>query len=124
MKRRNGFVSNSSSSSFIVAVPKNKDNKITVKVEINVLDYNDDYTDIETEDDLKDYFMNDWGDTEEEIIENETYQKCLAEIKKGKIIKFISVSSDGDSFEEGMLYNETIEDAEISKDVVIIRGSD
>ncbi len=36
MKKRNGFVSNSSSSSFIVSVPKGESAKITISLDVEL----------------------------------------------------------------------------------------
>lgn len=96
MKIREGFVSNSSSSSFIVA--SNKEPKVFV--EINLADISEK---IYTKEQLDDYFVHYfYFYLEENNIENiitdpdfeiEIYQKCLEEVNKGNIVYIGDVSS-------------------------------
>ncbi len=108
MKARVGFVSNSSSSSFIVAIDKDKSNGITeVAVKVNLADFCDEI--ISTEEALVKAFKDYWGD--EELEENsdiaEKYRKSLEAIKAGKVILFGTVSNE-DTPEEYVLYEKGI----------------
>jgi len=85
MKVRNGFVSNSSSSSFIVAVPANQKAEITIKVDLS------EYADqkIATIKELNDY----WRGDRDEI--DELYEKCRKAIEAGQIV-YVGRFSDDD----------------------------
>ncbi len=114
MKLRSGFVSNSSSSSFVISAKKNADLKVTVEISLtpdNVL---------ETEADLEEYILNEYGtsdqtlkqlleDNETEYV-SEQYEQYLKEIKKGNVIYIGSVASDDGSPGSNMLYEQGIGD--------------
>ena len=92
MKIRNGFVSNSSSSSFIVAVDGDK-TKVTLTVEVDLADYG---TVCRTETEVTEMFELDYGteEMEDEDAMAPTYQKCLQAVRDGKIIILGSFVSD------------------------------
>ena len=96
MKTRHGFVSNSSSSSFVVAVKKckdgsnNEDVPIRISMTIDLAMYS--HKRIATLDELDEYkkeveeFGNAWVD----------YEKCKRAIKKGKAVLIGKLSGGGD----------------------------
>lgn len=90
MKIRNGFVSNSSSSSFVVATTGNTQFQITIDVDLK------EYVDhtIKNEEELKKIFINDYGYREEDLKNDKEYQKCLNAIKNGKTILLGHFSDD------------------------------
>jgi predicted Holliday junction resolvase-like endonuclease len=102
MKVRSGFVSNSSSSSFIVAVEGNT--KVTLKVEVDLAELG---KILKTEDDVRDAFNEYWGKEEMEEDEwvAEKYRKCVDAIKNGKIVIFGDVANDSDNPLEAYMYD-------------------
>lgn len=108
MKTRFGFVSNSSSSSFMVAVPKGKTN-ITITLEVDLTDF--DSKTFETVEELDEYIVEEYGWKEmtlEDILEDaglkDVYQDAVEQIKKGKVVISGRLRSYGGSNEETYLY--------------------
>lgn len=97
MKIRNGFISNSSSSSFIIGV-KNGETKITIPIEVDLKKYG---KVIKTKEELAEYFVDRYGEAllldEKHVLE--LYTKSLETIKSGKMIIVGDFSSDGDPLE-------------------------
>jgi hypothetical protein len=94
MKIRNGFVSNSSSSSFVVSAPPNVPLKI--KIEVDIEQYANDT--LKTLNDVKKYIEEQWGDVSKNL---EEYDELKAEIEKGNWVYVGSFSSDsGDAMEQ------------------------
>lgn len=91
MKTREGFVTNSSSSSFVIALNGNGSEKT-----------------IKTKDELDGYYIEQYGsdgDTITDLIEDsnwikENYERDLRHIERGKQLYFGSVSTDGDMYED------------------------
>lgn len=102
MKIRNGFVSNSSSSSFIIVADSKK--KLKTKITIDI-DFNDfvDKTFNNSADFIK-YLKEYYGLTEEEIMERRYYKKAIAAINKGDTVYIGEVASDNDNALETYLY--------------------
>ena len=102
MKIRQCYVSNSSSSSFIVACKPNK-TTITLSIEVDLSTHGD--TTITTKKELLNYF-NEYRvvKSEEEILndeyEVENYTTMLAELEKGNVVIVGSFSSEGDPLDQ------------------------
>jgi len=106
MKTRIGFVSNSSSSSFILSSDKNAaDIDISITLTARVRDLTEDI--IENKKDLIGHYKDCWDyTTEEEILSDEQtapeYKRCLKELEKGKKLYVVSISSDGSPLESAL----------------------
>jgi hypothetical protein len=115
MKRRQGFVSNSSSSSFIIAVDKEVKNE-DLKVEVSIAKCVD--ARIETVEELQAYYEREYiwrGDDEKDLsfimaLQNEgdwlveRYETAEQAIYNGKVIIMGSGSNEGDSAGELAVY--------------------
>lgn len=121
MKIRNGFVSNSSSSSFIVAVKKNCKpiGTIIIKKEIDLNNYV--YKTITTAEDLYDYFREDYGDRDDwhpDLLKE--YKLALKEIANGKDI-LVGSFSDQEEYEERLLCEEGLNGLQ-SESITVIQS--
>lgn len=116
MKVRTGFVSNSSSSSFIVSVPKEKDCQIEIKMSVDLSSYG---RIIKTEKQLRECFKDRFDDYMEDDYSRELFEKCLKAIKKGEIIVAGSFCDDGTEAVEQLLCQVGLEDICPSKVKVI-----
>jgi hypothetical protein len=105
MKIRKGFVSNSSSSSFVVAV--GKEAKVTLTIEADLARFANEI--IVTMDDLERYMLDEWGwgscNTLDLILADSDYARRVYEeskvaIEAGKWVLFGSFSSDGEVLEQ------------------------
>jgi hypothetical protein len=92
MKIRNGFVSNSSSSSFIVAVDKGQRGKFTLTLEVDLEKYLE--RRLSSLEDLGKY-IKEWN--------KENYEQIKSEIEKGRDILVGSFASDNDDAVEVLL---------------------
>jgi len=108
MKVRSGFVSNSSSSSFIVAVDgKGKGKtKITLTFEVDLKDYANKV--VSSIKELKEWFSycycyNPDENDNSEPWQARKYQQCLEAIRSGKTVIFGMFSDEGTEGEETML---------------------
>jgi hypothetical protein len=98
MKIRNGFVSNSSSSSFIVSCKDRTKAKITVSFEVDLAKYGDI---IKTVEELEQYYVELYGfdsieELETDVAAYDEFQKCKRAITKGEIIIMGSFSNEDD----------------------------
>jgi len=117
MKVRNGFVSNSSSSSFVVALDPKK-TKIKIEIEVDLETYA--HKQITTLEEVEEHFKEEdtYGKRDEE-----RYKVFLKAIKEGKTVFVGSFSDDGDDAIGTMLCNRGLEDKDMPKGGVIIESS-
>lgn len=106
MKTRIGFVSNSSTSSFVAAMRPDTPTKIKVEIEVDLMDYV--YTIIRTKKELDEWFQ-EYHHIDPEIMMQyvilcslekdlfvEEYEKYLEQIENGKMVLIGGFSSYGD----------------------------
>lgn len=121
MKIRSGFVSNSSSSSFIVAVKKGKKAKVKLELEVDLADYSN--TTLSNKEDvlayLKDHYGYEKGDFNDNYVVK-IYTTIMEYINNGDEIIVGSFSSDGNITEE-YLCNTGLNDV-VSKSVTVIQS--
>jgi hypothetical protein len=125
MKLRNGFVSNSSSSSFIVAVPKDK-KEINITITVNLSEYG---RRIENSQELLEYFINEYCYGENKNIDGlkenkyvyQQYEKSLHAFEQGKDIIVGDVANDSEDAIERYLYDQflptDVKDVEVIQNV-------
>jgi len=131
MKIREGLVSNSSSTSFMVIVADKKKTKVRLSFEVDLGDYAD--KNITTIEELNYYFICDYGNVDSDptaeiekvLKENsflkERYENAKRGIEQGKVILIGRFSSEGEP-EEQFLYEYGIEQmAGCSEDVEILK---
>lgn len=113
MKSRQGYVSNSSSSSFIIATENNTNGKFVATLECDITNFS---TQIETIKELDDYIISEYGWSKANTIETildengtwlgERYSKAKDAIDAGKVIFWGSASyNDTDDPFEMMIGN-------------------
>jgi len=117
MKIRLGFVSNSSSSSFILSAPNDKPLTITINVETAGIG-----SVIVTEEELQAYFVDEYDDEyAEDPYLKARYDEALEELHKGRKVLIGRVANDDDNVLSRMLYENGL-DLLASADVKIISG--
>lgn len=126
MKLRVGFVSNSSSSSFIISSPNKrmKSTKISIPVDLNQYVYHTASTEEELLRWFKDNYYDDMSDIEnvEDSWSKRTFLKCLEEIKQGRTVHFGSASDECTSPEETFLCYNGFKGVDFDEDVQVIEG--
>lgn len=108
MKIRNGFVSNSSSSSFIIADYRKgtaKKDKVKLIIEIDLAKYMDDF---------------DLGELE--WLDDEDKKKIKDAIAKGAKIKEIRASNENGDGIEYMLYENGLEEGQLPEGIELLYG--
>lgn len=123
MKIRSGFVSNSSSSSFVVAVKKGKTSKVTLELEVDLTDYSRKI--LSNKDDVLKY-MKDYYDYEEDESSNEdyvntTYKTLMEHINNGNEVIVGDFSSEGDEVEQ-YLCNTGLNGIKKNKSITVIQS--
>lgn len=124
MKVRNGFVSNSSSSSFIIAMDKTTE-EVQVSIKRNLLDLEE--KQISTEDDIKEYIDDYYGYSSYEECSDDTncdakniwdkMRKCLS---SGKKIVVIRGSNDDDDSLSLEIYQNGADNINLPKGVKLL----
>ena len=129
MKIRNGFVSNSSSSSFIVSCKDKNSAKIKVEIEVDLYDHAD--TKVSTLKELDEHFIEQYGwggdTTLEKIFEDneglkEDYTKAKKSVERGELVLFGSFSNESDDPASMLLCDLGIEKFCNGKTVKCIQG--
>jgi hypothetical protein len=101
MKIRKGYVSNSSTSSFIVSIPKDKESHFVITIPVNLESYVDNI--INTKEELDEEFKGrfKYGDIE---YEEKLYNECLEAINKGERVLLGGFANDSNNSVENFLY--------------------
>ena len=114
MKNRAGFVSNSSSSSFIVAVENPKSAKIKVEIDLAEL-----AAKVTTPSQLKECFIDEYGkDFADDAEITKLYQDCLEQLSMGNTVLIGCVTNE-DTPESYIIYEKGIPDN--NKDLFVIK---
>ena len=120
MKKRNGFVSNSSSSSFIFAMPKEYNGKIKLTIEVDLTEFG---KVMRTKNNLDKWYLEQSGEPSlDELFKDapelkEEYNECLKQMWEGKTVIVGNVSNEGESGVEFILMegNWTIDDPKVKQ---------
>lgn len=116
MKIRQGFVSNSSSSSFMVAAKLGSYPKVQVNLSADLDSFAEEY--IETKEELETFFKNYYYYDREDY--DELHNKWLELIESGHKLLYCTVSSDSyDDLVSVYLYNNGISNDDLTDGIVI-----
>jgi len=121
MKTKNDFVTNSSSTSFIIT-NKSKNigkGKITIEIDFDSNHiYNETFTTLE---ELKKCDRFDWFD-DEELADDKHYQECIKAIEKGRVVHIIDASNEGEGIEIFLCERGIRQEDFVDQDIKIIFG--
>jgi hypothetical protein len=115
MKRKADFITNSSSTSFIITSNDEKLLKVPMTIEVDLNQYID--KKITTIEELKKYWLEDRYEDEED----EEYIKCKKKIEAGDIVYCLHCSDEDDPL-EAVLCREGINNLNMPKGITIITG--
>ena len=113
-KIRQGFISNSSSSSFILS--QYKEDRLIIK-----LDLTDSCTTITTVEELNEKVFKYWDP--EDLKDNIDYKIAKEELARGKIIRYIKASSESDYLED-ILYGMELDNTMVGQRTIIIKNGE
>jgi len=126
VKTRQGFVSNSSTSSFVVAVNDDSSTSITLTVKINLADYGQL---LKSQKELDEYIVDEYccGATLEEFLDDdswikEKYDAALNAIESGKVVIWGSFTNECSEPEEALLCSKGLRGFVNDKKVEIIHS--
>jgi len=117
MKKKLDFITNSSSTSFIIAALEDDLLKVPMTIEVDLNNYLE--KKVSTLEELKKFWLEDRYDDEED----EQYIKCQKLIKEGNIVYFLNCSDeDYDDPMESLLCHQGLTDLRLPDGVKIIMG--
>jgi hypothetical protein len=116
MKIRNGFVSNSSSSSFVISAQRGKDLKTQITFDIDLKSFVDD--EVSSVSELDNFYESEYGDPDYK--DRPEYKKAKSEIEKGNVVYFGRFADDNEPIET--LLCEMGLKGRVNKKITVIRS--